>query len=56
MISRAMRTEMLMPAHEGHHGIAKTRAQIGEVLWPDMNHHLTQMLAECAVCAQCQDQ
>ena len=50
------RKEMLLHAHEGHLGIAKTSAQIGEVLWPDMNNHLTQMLAECAVCAQCQDQ
>lgn len=57
IIPRTMRTEMLKSAHEGHLGIAKTKARIREVLWwPDMNNHLTQMLAECAVCAQCQDQ
>lgn len=52
-----MRSEMLQRAHEGHFGIARTRARIREILWwPDMNNQLTQMLAGCAVCAQCQAQ
>jgi transposase InsO family protein len=55
VIPKTMRPEMLQRAHEGHFGIARTRARIREILWwPDMNNQLTQMLAGCAVCAQCQ--
>ena len=51
VIPRSLRKEMLARAHEGHQGIAKTKARLRETMWwPGMCNKVEQMMACCDVC------
>jgi transposase InsO family protein len=53
VIPRSLRKKMLARAHEGHQGIAKTKARLRETMWwPGMSNEVEQVITGCDVCAR----
>ena len=53
VIPKSLRKQMLEKAHEGHLGVAKSKARASEHMWwPGMTRAIDVMIVRCEVCAQ----
>ena len=57
VIPPSMRADMLLLIHKSHLGIAKCKQRAREVMyWPTMNSEIDQIVSNCSVCAEKQNQ